>query len=350
MKYIYFLVSVYVILAFITEGVAYGAFWDTWGNDVTALNQAQAQTQPEADAEEDDITRAQRLINEAQSLLRENEPEAAREMILEAQEILPQDPTAQRTLIETYLAQGRNQNAKSILAQTISRPEFSELIFWATRRYYDLFENSGGIEAAIEQLEGLSPNASVQKAMAQGYARLRDWSRVTEIYEELLRADPTDHFLADRLANYYMMNRDYSAAVNILEQLIRNNPENTSYTNSLLDAYTKGGQEEQALSLYRRQIEQKPQSPGLHGRYAQALMEFGRLQESLAQWERAYQLDSSNLYFKQRMGETAMEAGDYERARVELNELIRLATQQKNTRVKKIATEHLKTLEELSNQ
>ncbi|MBN2483890.1 MAG: tetratricopeptide repeat protein [Candidatus Omnitrophica bacterium] len=346
MKKLYILVSVYIIFSMFINSSGYAAFWDDWNKKTTQVN---AQTPPvQTSSSSDEVTNVQTLLNQANQLIKEGEFDRAEDLAEKAKELLPNDPRTQRVLIEIYTAKGESQKAKNLLRETIVKPQFSDLVFWATRKYYDFFEGPGGVETGIQELKAANVNnVNVKKAIAEGYARLRDWGQVIDLYEEILASNPQDYLIADRLANYYIMNRDYSAAINILEQLTQNNPDNNSYLNSLLDAYTKGGQREQALTLYRQQIARKPNSAGLTGRYAEALMGFGQLEQALAQWERADQLDPTNLYFKQRRGETALQMGNYPYAEKQFNELLRAATQQKNERVKKMATEYLKTIADL---
>jgi len=288
---------------------------------------ANAEDAVEGDQKSETVSPYVELYNQGIASLAGGDAARAKALLEEAAGLAPDDPGIMRALIETDIALSAEDNALQKLVGVLSSDKFDGIKDWAAIEYYKLSGKKGGIQSAIDQLAAIknsSDNLYLQRAIAEGYVRLREWDKVAQIYAGLSQSNPDDQILATRLVDAYMLDQDYEAAIAMLEPQVAANPENTGISDVLARAYVGAKKGEQAVALYKQKIAKNPSSPGLRGRYAQALLDLGMAGESLTEWQEASKLDGKNLLFKQRVAETYMELGRTKEAKSEYRQLLSL--------------------------
>jgi len=230
----------------------------------------------------------------------------------------------ERKDVEAALASGNTENAESTLVEALSSPDFGDRD-WANIEFYNLSTTKDGIDAAIKKLEDKATsqpeNMGLQRSIAEGYVRLKDWGKVVQIYENLVKKNPDDSVLNTRLKDYNMLAGNYDIVIKNLEPIVNANPDDAGNSDMLANAYVRAGKVDEAIALYKKKLEKDPNSAGLLGRYAQALADFGRLDEAAKEWNKASQSDPTNLFFKQKEAETYLALGKTQQAKKAFEEL-----------------------------
>jgi tetratricopeptide (TPR) repeat protein len=216
-------------------------------------------------------------------------------------------------LISAQLTKGDTEAATNALKEVLAADGFGDLRDWATREYYRLAQEKGDLAAAVaalEQEKGRNPNnTGLISSVIEGYVRTREWPKVADGYQTLLKKNPDDYILNTRLNDVYMIQGNYAEVIKRLEPIVKANPADVGHSDILARAYVGAGMQQEALALYQQKLAVDPNSPGLVGRYAQALTDFGKLDEAANQWDKAYQLDPRNSFFKQKADELKAKLG-----------------------------------------
>lgn len=212
-----------------------------------------------------------------------------------------------RDSIATDLAKGNDDKAMKDLKDVITSNKFQDIKEWATLELFNKAQSKGKLDevtADLEKSAAKNPNdVLMQRAVAEGYLRMRDFGKAVTIYEELVKNNPKDFVLSTRLNDYYILAGDYGKAIASLEPIVAAAPDDDYHSDILLNAYVRGGMEDKALALFKKRLAKEPNSPGLRARYAQALQDFGKRNEAVKEWDRAFQLDPNNQFFKRRADE-----------------------------------------------
>lgn len=218
----------------------------------------------------------------------------------------PKASDLQRAKIKSHLDKGDKAQAIKALKEAVTSKDTKDISDWATTELYNLAQAEGEVPAVVSDLEktaAQSPNdIELQRAVAEGYVRERDWTKVVSIYEELVTKNPADSTLSTRLVDYYILAKQYDKVITKLEPIVNANPNDSYHSDTLLNAYVGAKDSGKAIALFKKRLAQEPNSPGMHARYAQALADFGMAKESAQEWEKAYDLDPSNPYFRMKTG------------------------------------------------
>ncbi len=220
---------------------------------------------------------------------------------------------AKRAAISETLASGDTKRAFDEL-KTVLRTanKYHAIKEWATLELMNRAQAEGALPAVTKDLEAAAGtsygNVMLQRAVAEGYLRQRDFNKVIAIYEGLEKSEPKDYVIATRLNDYYILGKQYDKAIARLEPIVTANPGDNYHSDILMNAYVQAGMEDKALAIFKQRLDREPKSPGLRARYAQALQDFGRFRESATEWEKAAQLDPKNDFFKNRAVEIRAKA------------------------------------------
>ena len=229
------------------------------------------------------------------------------------------DSQGMRDLVSEHLAKGEDADAMQVLEQILGASKYQDLKEWATIELFRMAQTKGQlpeVTAALEQAARSNPDdLMLQKAIAEGYLRMRDFNQVVAIYERLVKEHPEDPTLDSRLTDCYMLAKDFQAVIKRLEPILDEKELDPFNSDILLNAYTQAGLEPQALALFQKRLAMEPDAPGLRARYAQALQDFGRLDDSVKEWERVYALDPSNLMFKEKAAKVYQQLGNAKKAK-----------------------------------
>jgi len=304
----------------------------------TEGEEAVSEGAPEVEAPE-----YEKLLDEARDFLAKGELEKASKAAEEAKDLAPENSTVVREVVDIYLASDE-EKAEELLGEILTGEGLQDLKGWATIAYYKSVGGKKGMDKAIEKLEKAAKDkpkdVSLQKSVAEGYVRLKNWDKVVKIYEKLAKENPDDSSCSVRLTDYYALQGNYDMVMRRLEPTVKNNPADIGASDTLLNTYVKAGKVKEAIALFKERLKEDPGSPGLLGRYAQALTNFGMLKEARAEWQKAFTADPTNLLFKQRIGEMYLREGDKKRARKQFEELSKIAVDI-NPRYKAVAEGYL---------
>ena len=215
-----------------------------------------------------------------------------------------EDSGAKRAKIDELIKARQDAQAITELTDVVASPQYGDLKEWANLELWNRAQRAGQLESVIKSLEFAAGNApkdiELQRSVAEGYLRLRNFGKVVSIYEKLTQQSPNDQVLQTRLTDYYMMAGQNDKAIARLEPIVQGNPADEYHSDILLNAYVNAGMEDKALALFKQRLAREPKSAGLTARYAQALETFGRKSDAIAEWEKAAQLDPSNGFFTRR--------------------------------------------------
>ncbi len=269
-----------------------------------------------------------KLLNQGKDLLASGQTSQAVALFEQAKSLAPKDAAITRQLIDVYTSSDAVR-AERLVEDVVESGEYGEIRDWANIEYYNYALNKGGIESAIKKLEAKAgknyKNIGLQRSIAEGYVRQKDWAKVVDIYSNLAKENPNDPVLTTRLIDVCLLNRDYQAVIRALEPVVTANPNDKGNSDILLNAYVGADKKSEAIALFKKRLETEGSSTGLLGRYAQALMTFGMLEEAVTQWKNAFTADPSNLFFKQKEAETYAQLGNIAAAKKAYTELLNLA-------------------------
>ena len=236
---------------------------------------------------------------------------------------------AKKTAIMDYVANGDEGQAMEELEGILGSTEYQDLKEWAQLELFNRAQANGQLANVIANLEKSalknSNDVLLQRAIAEGYLRQRNFTKVISIYEDLARKNPKDGVVQSRLTDYYILGKEFDKAIARLEPAVEEDPNNDYNSDLLMNAYTQAGMQDKSLALFKKRLDKEPNSPGLRARYAQALQDFGMLDASAKEWEQAYNLDKRNLFFKQRAGEIYAQTGNSAKAKEQFQKVISFA-------------------------
>jgi tetratricopeptide (TPR) repeat protein len=237
-----------------------------------------------------------------------------------------EESEAKKAAIMDEFSKGNDAKAMGDLEGVLSTAKYEDLKEWAQLELYNRAQAGGElakVTADLEKLAQKNPNdVLLQRAVAEGYLRQRNFAKVISIYEDLAKKNPKDSVIQIRLTGYYILGKEFDKAIARLEPAVNEDPENDYNSDLLLSCYTQAGMQDKALVLFKKRLDKDPDSPGLRARYAQALQDFGILDDSAKEWETAYNLDPRNLFFKQRAGEIYAQSGDSAKAKQQFQKVI----------------------------
>jgi len=238
---------------------------------------------------------------------------------------------AKKTAIADYIAKGDEAKAMEELEGVLGSTKYQDLKEWAQLELFNRAQANGQLAPVISNLEKSAlknpDDILLQRAIAEGYLRERNFTKVISIYEDLAKKYPKDSVVHIRLTDYYILGKQFDKAIARLEPAVNADPNNDYNSDLLLNSYTQARMEDKALALFKKRLDKEPNSPGLRARYAQALQDFGMLDESAKEWEKAYDLDPRNLFFKQQAGEIYAQTGDSAKAKQQFQKVISSAAE-----------------------
>ena len=220
------------------------------------------------------------------------------------QDKIRQENETKKAAIQDLMAKGQDDRVIDDLTDVVTSPKYHEIKEWANLELWNKAQRTGKLDKVVKDLERSagknSKDIPLQRSIAEGYLRLRDFNKVVSVYEELVNQDSTDPVLQTRLTDYYILAGQYDKAIARLEPIVTENPNDEYHSDILLNAYVSANMEDKALALFKKRLDRDPKSPGLTARYAQALETFGRTNEAIKEWEKAAQFDPSNGFFARR--------------------------------------------------
>lgn len=186
------------------------------------------------------------------------------------------------------VAQSRGQTAVALEAYRrahTAEPSTETLL----RLFRSLSSQDGGkpaLQLAEQWMKSHPKDVSIQRALADGYARSGNFSAARTAYEHLLKLTSDDGQILNNLANVLLRLKD-PGAVKIAEQAVTRNPGNPNAIDTLGWALFQAGQTDRALQLLRDARLRAPGNPDIRYHLAVVLAQTGRKTEAREELETA---------------------------------------------------------------
>jgi Flp pilus assembly protein TadD len=142
------------------------------------------------------------------------------------------------------------------------------------------------LQLAEQWLKTRPQDASVRRALADGYARIGNYGAARTSYEALLALSPDDADALNNLANVLLRLKDPSA-VAVAEKAMAKAPSNANAIDTLGWALFQNGQADRALQLLRDARLREPGNPDIRYHLAAVLAQSGRKTEARDEVEAA---------------------------------------------------------------
>ena len=171
-------------------------------------------------------------------------------------------------------------------------------------------KEKGEYKKAQEQLQAIrkefgsaAPNKEIDGEMASCYSLLGDYEKAIDIYNRLLKDDPTNGALQNNLALCYARIGDYNRSLAMQEQALRLTPHNPELLTNMATTYFQQGNYKQALQTNERALELIGQKEGVQSPFyagvlvnkAACLAMMDYTADALAANEQALQIQTAAL-------------------------------------------------------
>lgn len=184
--------------------------------------------------------------------------EVSEHKILEAMKFLPDEPVLQYALGKLYQASGEYKKAIVILKDLIDA-NTQEL--WSENLYIllaDCHNAIGNFEEAVEYLEVVSDEEHTSDSLFQlgfSYLQLKEFSRASQILEDLLEKDP--HYMSAYLylSNAYQEENMLNKAISAIIKGIEVNPYQAEYYLEAAKLFLKSNDGAKAIEYLNKAIE-----------------------------------------------------------------------------------------------
>jgi tetratricopeptide (TPR) repeat protein len=260
---------------------------------------------------------------------------AAKQILEEALKKFPEDSFFALNLITTYIHDDDIKKAKELLNKFLAfKNEKEKDIFYYIRARIELAQQNK--EKAIEDLKkaiDLKPNFDEAiDTLADIYEKEGEYTKEQELYESILKKDPTNVMVLEKLGNLFsrlglsykasdvykkltelsqnnpnyryqyaislLQSMRYKRAISVLEPLYKENPKNKAVGYLYGLALEAAHKPNEALSVYKSLLQIDKQNPKLYERIASILIDEGKYNEAMPYIEKGLKLNplSSKLY------------------------------------------------------
>jgi tetratricopeptide (TPR) repeat protein len=222
--------------------------------------------------------------------------ERAREEMVEALRLDPQDTEVRDALARLYFQTGRTAEALDEVRKALAtRPDADHL----HRLMADLLVETGDLDGALREARAaVALRRWHQNYDTVGYVLYRAgrYREAAESYRKVTELRPDDAWAFQMLGAALHQAGDVDGAAAAYRKAIAAEPSAASgaWTN-LGTLYYEAGRLGDAVEAFRRALTLKPQSGLMHRNLADALARQGRLDEARAEWSRAVALSADAL-------------------------------------------------------
>jgi len=145
-------------------------------------------------------------------------------------------------------------------------------------------------------------------------------------YETALKTteedDPNRRDAAARLASLLRDSKDYDDAVEVLREVVRTSGTNAKIYTELGQIYIAQKRLELAQLVLAKALELDPKDPAVYNALALLAQKQGKSQEAFERFDKAAELDASYIDARFNKAAVLLDAGDYARAKVELEAIV----------------------------
>jgi tetratricopeptide (TPR) repeat protein len=184
-----------------------------------------------------------------------------------------------------------------------------------------------GAATAFDKALATNPaHAPTRVARAEALRRLGRSKDARGDYEQVLREaapdDPLRRDAAARLASLLRDGGDYEGAVDVLRDTLRVSGANARIYTELALLYLAQGREELAVLVVGKAIELDDKDPAAYNALALLYLRQGKAQEAFDRFDHATSLDPGYLDARFNKATVLLDAGDYVRAKAELEAIL----------------------------
>lgn len=187
-----------------------------------------------------------------------------------------------------------------------------------------------GAAAAFDKALAINPaHAPTRLARAESLRRAGRAKDARADYERVLREtaedDPLRRDAAARMASLLRDGGNFDDAVEVLRDTLRVAGANARVYTELGLIYMAQGRDELALLVVGKAIELEPKEPAAHNALALLYLRAGKAQEAFDRFDHATSLDPSYIDARFNKASVLLDAGDYTRAKQELETILQKA-------------------------
>jgi tetratricopeptide (TPR) repeat protein len=190
-------------------------------------------------------------------------------------------------------------------------------------------DDDGAVTAFGKALSINPAHAPTRLARAESMRRLGRVKEARADYEATLREtaedDPLRRDAAARLASLLRDNRDFEGAVDVLRDTLRVSGANARVYIELCNIYMAQNRDDLAVLVIGRAIELDPKDPTAYNALALLYLKQGKAQEAFDRFDYATSLDPGYSDARFNKASVLLDAGDYTRAKQELETIIQKA-------------------------
>lgn len=243
--------------------------------------------------------------------------------------VLERDPShraALSALARLLRVEERHEEASEVLERLLEQSTGADAVAIAVE-LASVYEQLGRGEDATRALErGVAAepgNTQLRAQLRQRYEGASQWDKLGTLISG--NADLTDavedkvRLLREAAAIYSRRRGDHAAAAELLERASQLKPADRDVLLALCDEYSASGRGRDAASVLERIVEsyggkRSRELGDIHRRLADAYLAEGQKQRALEELDKAFRIEPGNVGVLKRLGEVALDAGDYKKA------------------------------------
>lgn len=153
--------------------------------------------------------------------------------------------------------------------------------------------------------------------LAQGLEQAGEYDRATELYQELLRADPTNAIFFDALQRTLMQLKKYDEVIHLLRSRIAQNPSDLNLHILLGSVYYRAGRDTDATAEWDQTIAGDPRNPNTYRNLASVMMENRLLERSIGVYRKGREMIGDPNLFDLELAQLLTASMDYSGAATE---------------------------------
>jgi tetratricopeptide (TPR) repeat protein len=252
----------------------------------------------------------------------------AKEQLLMAVDLYPNDPEAHYLLGEAYAKEGEWENMNESFDKSLKiGPRFEPQIKNTIEKNWVTTFNSGvskintnDLEAAIGKFKEcllINPErVEGYKNLAVSYMRTDNYEEAKNVYKQYLAIDPKDLEIIQQLAQVHFELKEYNDVVELEKRVLEIEPENVDAIVNLALAYDFLGESDMAIETYEKALSKNPNEKDL-------LFNLGRLyymrdnyEKAIENFNRVIEQDPEDFDSNLNVGNALLTMADNERKRL----------------------------------
>jgi tetratricopeptide (TPR) repeat protein len=242
--------------------------------------------------------------------------------------VLERDPAhraALEALARLLRAEGKRDETAEVLSRLLELSTGDEAVRVALQLAdeYGSLSRTADAQRALERgLSAERTNRELRTRLRQAYETAEDWEKLAELATEEadLTDEPTAKVAALRQAASLHAKRrgDHAKAAELLDRASQLKPDREILL-ALCDEYSASGRGKAAAEVLERIVEsyggkRTKDLAEIHRRLADAYLADGEKQRALEELDKAFRIEPGNVGVLKRLGEVALDAGDYKKA------------------------------------